>query len=495
MPFKYYLTAVMSLLLIMSISTHSQGQVKGRGQAVNPNPQAVSPQAVNPNPQTVPPQAVNPNPQAVSPQAVNPNPQNNPKFQPVEPEQIIIENNPEPELTLTDEQISQLNNFSWNFLRLNSGEVICPYGAQIALTMLKEGAGTGSKTEKEISAILGGELSEQEILQYLRISQPKTANNNPSPFEVYNGIWTQKGAEFNPAFMDFCVKTLKENSVCSNSTALQADFAGNPTAATNEINNWFAQNTQKRIPQVFDKMNPATRMVLANAVLFNGQWAYPFDVKNTSEKPFYSDGTEISKVKMMNKTGYYRYYSQWDMEIVEIPYKGNLVMYVILPKDNATMKYFLENMQDKYFSQLLNKMESQRLELNIPRFKCNGRIDLIKTFQSLGADEMFSSRADYSKMTGDKSLTLGTAFQQAVIEVNETGTKAVAATVATVIVKGSGVDYKQDAIVFNANHPFVYLIATKATDVEAQKILFAGKIDFGVSNKNAAEKEAKTTKN
>jgi serpin B len=78
----------------------------------------------------------------------------------------------------------------------------------------------------------------------------------------------------------------------------------------------------------------------------------------------------------------------------------------------------------------------------------------------------FTGDADFSVMTGDKDLFVGKIKHKAFIEVNEQGSEAAGATSVHMVLKSA------PATMFNADHPFIYLIQHKETNT----ILFMGKL-------------------
>ena len=82
----------------------------------------------------------------------------------------------------------------------------------------------------------------------------------------------------------------------------------------------------------------------------------------------------------------------------------------------------------------------------------------------------FTSAADFSGITGGKDLFISNVIHKAFVDVNEEGTEAAAATAVILELTMNG---ESSRIVFDCNHPFLYLIIHKQTDT----ILFMGSID------------------
>ncbi len=113
--------------------------------------------------------------------------------------------------------------------------------------------------------------------------------------------------------------------------------------------------------------------------------------------------------------------------------------------------------------------------VSLPRFKITQEFELNSTLEGLGMKTAFDpNSADFSGMTGDKSLVISAAIHKAYIDVDENGTEAAAAT--AVMMEMATAMPSQDAppppIYFTADHPFLFLIR----DNSSGAILFMGRV-------------------
>lgn len=141
-------------------------------------------------------------------------------------------------------------------------------------------------------------------------------------------------------------------------------------------------------------------------------------------------------------------------------------MVIILPKVGKFKT--VENMMDEKKLQewLKNAMET-KVEVYIPRFKFTQSFDLSKNLSDMGMKDAFSAAADFSGINGKKNLYISEVIHKAFVEVNEEGTEAAAATAVVLNIKAL---IKEP--VFNADHPFIFLIRDKKTG----SILFMGRV-------------------
>ncbi len=68
----------------------------------------------------------------------------------------------------------------------------------------------------------------------------------------------------------------------------QIDFRTHADTARTEINDWVDHKTKGKITDLIQPgvLNPATQLVLVNAIYFKGQWAKEFAKHNTTECAF-----------------------------------------------------------------------------------------------------------------------------------------------------------------------------------------------------------------
>lgn len=101
-------------------------------------------------------------------------------------------------------------------------------------------------------------------------------------------------------------------------------------------------------------------------------------------------------------------------------------MIVILPNNNTELRVIEQSMESVELSRLLSGQISE-VSLSLPKFKLESKINIVQSLVELGLDDIFTDSADFSDIV-DTPLKIAKVIQKAVIEVNEEGTKASAAT-------------------------------------------------------------------
>ena len=121
--------------------------------------------------------------------------------------------------------------------------------------------------------------------------------NVPRPgyeMAIANRLFGQHDVPFKQPFLDI-------NSQSYGAPLEPLNFAGNPNAARLHINDWVAEQTHDRIEDLLPAgaVDGLTRLVLTNAVYFNGQWKYQFDPEDTRNAAFHISPTEQVQSPMM----------------------------------------------------------------------------------------------------------------------------------------------------------------------------------------------------
>ena len=228
-------------------------------------------------------------------------------------------------------------------------------------------------------------------------------------------------------------------------------------AVKNEINSYIAQKTEKLIENFLtDPLPGDTQLVLLNTLYFHQKWRAEFDERATRQEDFFKTKTDSKKVDMMHKTAYYSYYQNADVQVLELPYEDKRYsMVVILPREYEYdfSKLKLEATLDDY----KDKKASKRVQLSFPKFDITSGYDLIPVLKEMGMTNAFNpDTADFSNVfTSPQSIYVDAVVHKVRILVNERETKAAAVTMASARASAT---MPEPPIVFNADHPFLYVI-------------------------------------
>ena len=282
---------------------------------------------------------------------------------------------------------------------------------------------------------------------------------------VADALWGQQGMQILAPFLE----TMQADF---NGALQQVDFLNDPSGAVQTINAWVSQQTDGKIQQLLSSgaVTTFTRWVLTNAVYFNGTWATAFDPSLTQDAGFtLSSGSQV-QVPMMNGMNGYGYMDSDGFQVLDLPYAGGrLSMDVILPNQGYSAAGLNVGQLPANLTNWLAGLQYQRVAVSLPKFDIDTQFELGGPLQSLGMTDAFEPHvADFSGIT-DPLMYISSVVHQATISVDEQGTVATGATgvvgtVPTVVV------VPPPPIMFDANHPFLFLIR----DDQSGSVLFMG---------------------
>lgn len=358
-----------------------------------------------------------------------------------------------------------------------------PLSIEAALAMTAAGADGNTFAEMQAALRLPKDESATDAgfkHVFAKINDADTpAAKRGYTLSLANAIYAQKGYPWETTFTD-------RVAAAYGGGHREADFHKDLSTERQRINDWVAAETRDRIKNILGPrdLNPATRMVLVNAIYFKGDWETAFKKDQTKDKPFVrTDGTKVT-APLMYQSGAYPLYQDDTLQALELPYKaGQTAMVVLLPRSAdglpALEKQITPENLTKWTTALAANAALQfgrrgeKVDVFLPKFRTETAYDLNSTLQALGMRDAFEvGKADFLRMSPKaKSDSLHVAFvkHKAFVEVNEEGTEAAAATVAALA--GGGLPPPKP--VFRADHPFVFAIVHKPTNA----ILFLGRVE------------------
>ncbi len=355
-----------------------------------------------------------------------------------------------------------------------------PYSISTALAMTA--AGARGNTELEMANVLrlqmagaGGAFSgaarERVAASFASLQEGLTASPATRGYElnIANSLWGQEGYPFRDSYVKL-VATYFGGGFNS------ADFQRNAEAERVRINKWVEGETREKIVDLIPPggVDPVTTLVLTNAVYFKGQWMSRFDEKVTADAVFHGTHGDAT-VPMMYQKGDFRYCETEDVQVLEMPYRGDEIsMLVVLPRTDSlvNLRVVESRLSAVALSVWLEQLREKELRVYFPRFEMTwGTEDISGRLAAMGMKDAFSSRADFSGMSDLGDLFIGPVFHKAFVAVNEEGTEAAAAT--AVVMKRLAIEHET---VFRADRPFLFVIRDNATGC----ILFMGRVaDLG----------------
>lgn len=338
---------------------------------------------------------------------------------------------------------------------------LSPFNISMLNAMLANGA--KEDTFREILEVMGfsDDFQLDDLNGYFStmVSALSKADNTVN-FSLANSMWLARGFSAKSAYS----KNLKS---VYKADIYNVDFSKETTAS--QINKWCSNKTSGMVPELVERLDGETLMMLVNALYFQGEWKLKFKAESNTEGSFTStDGTTSPAVFMNMKTSLLKGYADNEVRVVRMPYgNGSFYMEAILPMTDDFKGFVHSLTQERLSGWAANNTEI--IDLKFPKFKDSYDTEGIisDALQSMGMKKAFTSIADFSGIS-DNSLWVDAILQKAAIAVDEGGTRAAAAGLYKMRSANLVTDPKEIQMYFD--RPFIYLIREHSTGV----ILFMG---------------------
>lgn len=355
----------------------------------------------------------------------------------------------------------------------NDNLIFSPFSLSLALTMTLAGAETS--THQAMVEALHLSLDENQIhpafnalLLAIESSQKTQTESEESGFQlnIANSIWGQSGFGFKQAFLD----TLALNYGAGINTV---NFIEDPESARLSINDWVENETAEKIQDLIppDAITPLTRLVLANAIYFKGSWFFPFDQNATQPGAFFPlDGKELNTDMMKLFDEQLLYLEEDTFQAVRLPYLSTDFAMTLIVPNSGTFKAVENDMTVPFITNLSEKMGSERIHLEMPKFDFETTINANDVLKTMGMEIAFDPNlSDFTGIADVDDLHITDVVHKATITVDEEGTEAAAATAVIVGIESMPMG---DPISLVIDRPFIFIIQ----HVPSGSILFMGRV-------------------
>ncbi|NXN35540.1 ZPI inhibitor, partial [Rhinoptilus africanus] len=262
-------------------------------------------------------------------------------------------------------------------------------------------------------------------------------------------------------------KQLKDNITMNEELLLvQVDFQ-NFTQAKSVINQNINKRTKGKIPQLFEELDRHNKLLLVDYIIFKGKWVYPFNSKFTEMETFHINKYRSVKVPMMFKSD--KLNSTFDENlrctVIKLPYKGKAHMLIAIPEKEGDYISLEDHLTAELVESWLGNMKTRKVDISFPKFKLEQKYKMKKLLHALGIKNLFTRTADLTHLTNEGYVAVSQVVQKAVIEVDEEGTEATAAS-------GSEITAFTVPPVIKVDQPFLFIIFEETF----KTLLFIGRV-------------------
>jgi serpin B len=253
-----------------------------------------------------------------------------------------------------------------------------------------------------------------------------------------------------------------------NAGVFLAEFDTRPEQERVAINTWVAMRTADRILELFPMglIDQQTTMVLVNALYLKAPWAMPFIQENTKPAPFHKlDGSQIEVDMMRDEALRADFGLGPGYRALALPLRGQaLELLIMVPDDFAS---FEEQLDANTLTEVRENMATTVVSVGLPRFQIETQLELTDELQALGMVSPFVDDRSFDAIM-ERLGVITAVVHQTVIEVDEKGTEAAAAT-GIVITKTNALVPEAELVV---DRPFLLAIRDAPTDT----LLFFGRV-------------------
>lgn len=331
--------------------------------------------------------------------------------------------------------------------------LISPLSIQLALAVTANGADGDTKAEME--ALLGGEISLENLNEYLCSYVINLPSAEKYKLQIANSIWFRDNEGRLQVEKDF----LQKNADYYGAQAYKAAF---DDQTLKDINNWVKDHTDGMIDSILDQIDEDAVMYLINALVFDAEWQHVYDKSDVYKGKFTNIGGTDKQVDMMHSEE--TVYLQDENAIGFMkPYSGSKYNFaVLLPNEGVDIYEYIAGLTGEELMETLSTPQLGMVMATLPKFSYEYELTMNDVLKELGMPSAFSGgTADFSKMAHSSrgNIYIGDVLHKTFISVDELGTKAGAVTK----VQMNDECAVMSEWVVTLNRPFVYMIIDNET--------------------------------
>jgi serpin B len=246
------------------------------------------------------------------------------------------------------------------------------------------------------------------------------------------------------------------------------------------INDWVKERTAGKISELLDRIPRDAAGYLISAVHFKDAWHKAFDKAQTQQADFTLLGGRREKVEMMNAAAHYPYVETGEYQGVGLEFgpRRHLVMWFIVPAPGKRLSQVVSLLDAEKLKEIAASPR-RRGSVSIPRFKVRYKTELSDALRDMGIEQAFDPHtADFSHFSSNQGrFALSRVLHEAVLEVDEKGAEAAAATGVEAVATSVAIAHEKP-FRFVADQPFLVAImdAGPPSGDGSGALLFAGSI-------------------
>ena len=225
------------------------------------------------------------------------------------------------------------------------------------------------------------------------------------------------------------------------------------------------------IPSILDEVNPSATVYLLNSLYFKARWESEFAPEKTQQGDFTTSSGETVKADFMQAERRGLYVKNEWFTSTSLSYQNDsYVMRLILPQPEISIDSILQALSESDGNLWKNTILAD-INLKMPRFALENKLDLVSTLQALGMEKVFTNEADFSSMS-DISTYISLVQQATRLKVDEDGSEGAAVTVIEGYLSDLMRPLPEEEVDFFLDRPFLFQIIESSTGT----VLFMGQV-------------------
>lgn len=195
-----------------------------------------------------------------------------------------------------------------------------------------------------------------------------------------------------------------------------------PEEVKRKFKKWIDEKTKGVIKNADIEVNQDTEMILASTIYFKGQWLFSFNATERIDFEGLETPVEAMRIRKKYHSGTFdNLPAKW----AAIPYNSTEALVIVLPNERENLDELIANMTGSEMTEIIDDLAgyptSNWLNITIPKFKIESKIDLKEPLKKMGITKIFTPESELYLYEGGRSLQVGAATQQSSLEIDETG--------------------------------------------------------------------------
>lgn len=328
--------------------------------------------------------------------------------------------------------------------------VLSPHALSQALGLVLAGSEGDAVAELRRAMRLTGTiddvLASLNALDQALVSRVGQGRSGAFKVRSVHAVWAPRGAPPSAAYLDALATHF--------GTGVRlVDFANDAANARAEINAWVTKALGEELDDLMraGELAGDAALVVVSAAAINAAWQTPFDMTQTTEGRFRSEGAGPLTVPIMSTTGHMRSVDYEGVRAVEVPFARDELSFLVLFPLEGELSGLERSLTGDRLAGILGAMQQpSTTRVVLPRFSVRTRADLRDALTIAGVRGAFT----HGRLT---------AFvHEARVDVNEAG-GAGRTGAAGVIVPACYAPRQEPQTVVDVDRPFLFLVRDRFT--------------------------------